>query len=347
MKQFKPTITFKDIISVSKLLYSGEIGFGNNVKKFEDKFSTYSNKKFNIGLNSASSAAYCIFAYLYDRYGKCEIYTPSIGFISPAWAAHKNGHDVIFVDVDDNLLFDFKSYEYEKRNTQLKKVLMPVLYGGVSNIPNFNEQVTDEIVVVDSAHCVEPTIKSDYIFFSFHPIKPLTMSNGGLLSTDNKDADNYIRKYRNFGRENRGDTYDIVSNGFNFYMNNLNATLGLSQLNSCFKNIKIRKKRLNQLQNSGILDIGYFTEHDDKSSYYLSTLILNKGSSLKMRKKLIKNGCTALFHYPFLHQTSFRFNDGVSVLNNTDKLYDRIINLPIHQNLSERDMNKIIKVISG
>jgi UDP-4-amino-4,6-dideoxy-L-N-acetyl-beta-L-altrosamine transaminase len=347
MKCFEPKIKLKDIISVSKLLYSGDIGFGSNVKKFEDKFSVYSNKKFNIGLNSASSAAYCIFAYLYDRYGKCEIYTPSIGFISPAWAAHKNGHDVIFVDVDDNLLFDFKSYEYEKRNTQLKKVLMPVLYGGVSNIPNFNEQVTDEIVVVDSAHCIEPTIKSDYIFFSFHPIKPLTMSNGGLLSTDNKDADNYIRKYRNFGRENRGDTYDIVSNGFNFYMNNLNATLGLSQLNSCFKNIKIRKKRLNQLKNSCILDIGYFTEHDDKSSYYLSTFILNKGGSIKMRNKLIKNGCAVSFHYPYLHQTSFRFNNGVSTLNNTDKLYDRIINLPIHQNLSKRDMGKIIKVISG
>ena len=41
----------------------------------------------------------------------CEIYTPSLGFTSVSWAAEKNGHRVIFVDVDDNLLFDGIAYE--------------------------------------------------------------------------------------------------------------------------------------------------------------------------------------------------------------------------------------------
>ena len=67
---------------------------------------------------------------------------------------------------------------------------MPVLYGGVSDIEGLIQRVRDtnwgDIIVVDSAHCIEPTIESDYIFFSFHPIKPLTMSCGGLLSTDDE-----------------------------------------------------------------------------------------------------------------------------------------------------------------
>ena len=176
MKPFEPTITKQDIQKVTELLESGNIGFGSNVKKFEDKFSKYSNKKYNIGLNSASSAAYCLFAYLYDKYGSCDVYTPSLGFTSVSWAAEKNGHRVIFVDVDDNLLFDFKSYKRLRKDPYIRKnagktILMPVLYGGVSNISNFNEQVTDEIVVVDSAHCIQPTIKTDYILFSFHLIK--------------------------------------------------------------------------------------------------------------------------------------------------------------------------------
>ena len=351
MKSFEPTITKQDIQKVTELLESGNIGFGSNVKIFEDKFSKYSEKKYNIGLNSASAAAYCLFAYLYDKHGSCDIYTPSLGFTSVSWAAEKNGHRVIFVDVDDNLLFDFDSYKLLRQDPYIKKgegnktILMPVLYGGVSNVPNFNEQVTDEIVIVDSAHCIQPTIKSDYIFFSFHPIKPLTMSCGGLLGTDDEEANEYICSYRNFGRENVGDTYDIVNPGFNFYMNNLNATLGLSQLDSCFQNIKKRKYNLEYLQKSITLDIGYFTEHDEKSSYYLGTLILNERGSEDLRHKLKKNGCDASFHYPYLHLSQY-YNFNVP-LDNLEDLDDRIINLPIHQNLSAIDVSRIVGVING
>lgn len=351
MKPFEATITTKDAYKVYQLLLAGDIGFGSNVKVFEDRFSKYSNKKYNIGVNSASAAAYCLFAYLYDKHGSCDIYTPSLGFTSVSWAAEKNGHLVHFVDVDENLLFDFDSYKQLRQDPYIKKgignktILMPVLYGGVSNIPDFNEQVTDEIVVVDSAHCIEPTIESDFIFFSFHPIKPLTMSCGGLLGTDDEEANEYICSYRNFGRENVGDTYDIVNHGFNFYMNNLNATLGLSQLDSCFKNIKIRKKHLEYLQKSIRLDLGHFTEHDEKSSYYLGTFILNNRGSEDLRHKLSDNGCASSFHYPYLHQTQY-YNSNIP-LGNLEDLDDRIINLPIHQNLTMDDLNKIIEVING
>ena len=170
----------------------------------------------------------------------------------------------------------------------------------------------DDIVVVDSAHCIEPTIESDYIFFSFHPVKPLTMSCGGLLSMNDKDADDYIRKYRNFGRENTGDTYDIVDNGFNFYMNNLNATLGLSQLDTCFDNIRFRKKNLEYLKNGIKSNIGYFTEHDENSSYYLGTLVLYTNGSKELRQKLRDNESNSSYHYPLLHKTKF-WNKGLSL----------------------------------
>jgi len=348
MNTIEPTITDYDIQQITNLLRSGNLGFGDNVRKFETKFSKYSNKKFNIGLNSASAAAYCLYAYLYERYGQCDIYTPSLGFTSVSWAAKKNGHQVHFVDVDRDLLFDFASYKDMRAahsTPNRKTVLMPVLYGGVSNVPNFSNQVTDEIVVVDSAHCIEPSMYSDYIFFSFHPFKPLAMSCGGLLGTDDHIASDYVLKYRNFGRQAVDDTYDIVSGGFNFYMNNLNATLGLSQLKTCFKNIEARKNNLSHLKDNIPPDIGYFTHHDDKSSYYLGTLILNKGRSTELRKKMRDNKCNASFHYPLLHKSQF-YNTGVS-LKRVEDLSDSVINLPIHQNLTMGELDKIIEVISG
>lgn len=347
MRSFEPTITKQDVQKVIEVLESGNIGFGSNVKEFEDKFSRYSNKKYNIGLNSASSAAYCLFAYLYDKHGRCDVYTPSLGFASVSWAAKKNGHRVHFVDVDEDLLFDFDSYKKiraKKRDKNEQTVLIPVLYGGVSNIPNFNKQITDEIVVVDSAHCIEPTIESDYIFFSFHPVKPLTMSNGGLLSTNNKKAYEYICRYRNFGRQDKDNTYDIVGDGFNFYMNNLNATLGLSQLESCFKNIEARKANFEYLKKKINSKVGYFTKHDKKSSYYLCTLILDDLNSIHLRKKMEIRDAAASFHYPYLHQTTY-FNHSYS-LHRLEKLNDKIINLPIHQNLSSQDLQRIVKIVN-
>jgi len=356
VKCFSPTITQNDICSVSELLRSGDIGFGEKVQLFETKYAKLSQKKFNIGLNSASSAAFCLFAYLYDKYGSCDVYTPAVGFVSPAWAAKKNGHTIHFVDVDENLLFDFDSYrsirklhlERQLNATFNKSIIMPVLYGGVSDISGLIENIKKtnwgDITIVDSAHCIAPTIEADYTFFSFHPVKPVAMSNGGLLATDNKEANDYIRRYRNFGREDNGDSYDIVDNGFNFYMNNLNAALGLSQLSTCFENVKKRKEHFEYLKRHINPSVGYFTNHDVNSSYYLATLILNKSSSGELRKKMRKNNLCGSYHYPFLHQTKLFY--APSNLPQTEVFRDRIINLPIHQNLKKENLDDIIKIIN-
>jgi dTDP-4-amino-4,6-dideoxygalactose transaminase len=400
MKSFEPSISNSGIARVGEILKTGDIGFGNNVEVFEDKFSRFSNKEYNIGLSSASAAAYCLFAYLYEKHGSCDVYTPSIGFTSPAWAAAKNGHKVYFIDVDENLLTNFELYRDVRKwhlerqfNVDFNKsVFMPLLYGGVSNIDGLIKQVRDtnwgDIIVVDSAHCLQPTIDSDYTFFSFHPIKPLTMANGGTLATDDKEANEYIRRFRNFGRESKGDSYNIIHDGFNFYMNNLNATIGLSQLDSCLENIKIRKSNFQYLKESVKPELGYFTEHDDNSSYYLATLILNEANSPETRARLREKGCACSFHYPPLHRTEFfesrheqdlnksskkyhaqrrsreeylswtkgkgqhiadmiYFGTFNVELRNTDNYENRIINLPIHQNLTKDDLDKVIEAINN
>jgi dTDP-4-amino-4,6-dideoxygalactose transaminase len=127
-------------------------------------------------------------------------------------------------------------------------------------------------------------------------------------------------------------------------MNNINATLGLSQLDTCFENIKKRKYNLEYMRKSVKLKVGYFTKHDEKSSYYLGTLILNERGSEDLRHKLIKRGCNASFHYPYLHLSQY-YNSNTP-LGNLEDLDDRIINLPIHQNLSAIEISKIVGVIN-
>ena len=305
MKVFK-----EELNPINEVIKTGQLGFGPNVLKFENQFQYFSNKKYNIATNSASASAFMIFAYLKEKYGVCDVYTPSLGFTSPAWAAKHFGHNVIWVDVNDNLLFDCEDY-LNKRKNNLQPVIMPILYGGVSDINDWNIR-GDEIVIIDSAHCVTPTIKCDFSFFSFHPYKPICSSDGGMISTDDLKATEYFRNYRNFGRQNINNSYDIIQEGFKFYMNNLNATIALVSLKNYKKDLEIRKNNYSKL--NGVLP------HDKNSSYYFATKIDNNANDFNIKNKLSR-------HYPLLHKTTY-FNKGIS-LPNTELLHSQIINLPL------------------
>jgi dTDP-4-amino-4,6-dideoxygalactose transaminase len=317
---FKTKINDEDVDFISDVIRNGNIGFGDNVNVFEKEFRSFSKKQFNVATNSASASAYMIFAYLMEKFGKCDVYTTSIGFVSPAWSAMHLGHNVIFVDVDDNLLFDINHYKSIKKETGRKKVLMPVLYGGVSTIQGF-ENLDDEIVIVDAAHCVTPTIKSDYTFFSFHPLKPIACSDGGMISTDDIESYNFFNLYRNFGRHHIGNTYDVVSDGFKFYMNNLNATIAITQMNRYNQNLDNRKE-CHILVESLNLN-GRLLPHDSMSSYYFATLICAEDSVEHLLKEY-----PTVRHYPMIHKTKL-FDSGI-VLENTEKIHKLILNLPLY-----------------
>jgi len=332
MQLFKTNISLDDIQEyITPVLAEGELGFGKNVVKFEEEFAPMSGKTYNTATNSASAAAFMIFAYLKEKYGECDVYTPSLAFTSPAWAAKHFGHNLIWVDVDENLLFDIQDYKNKRRfrcerysDGGIKPILMPILYGGVSTIPNFGsikEDNYNEVVVVDSAHCVTPTIESDFTFFSFHPYKPIAASDGGMISTDDKLADAYFRSYRNFGRKNTPQGYDIDQNGFKFYMNNLNATIALTQLSRYKDNLEKRIKVFNHIKT---LDLkGRLLPQDQLSSFYFATLIADSLNYETLSKKFPTST-----HYPLLHKTEFYSNG--DTLTNTEQIHPYIINLPLY-----------------
>jgi len=317
MRLFETKICPSDAEKISELLKGGNLGFGQNVILFEQGFAKLSNKEYNISTNSASAAAFMLFAYFKQIYGSCDVYTTSLGFTSPAWAAKHFGHRLIFVDVRDDLQFcseDYKRVRERHQTNSRKAIVMPVLYGGVSMIPDF-ELFGDEIVVTDSAHCATPTIKSDYVFFSFHPYKPICTSDGGMVSTNDEAASKYFLNYRNFGRQQGAMNYDITQSGFKFYMNNLNATIGLTQIERYEENLNNRKlnfakltKRYNLLQ------------HDEMSSYYFATAITSDAEDIISKTGIARN-------YPMLHKTSYY--DVGDCLPNLERLHSSILNLPL------------------
>ena len=109
--------TGTDIETIGEVIRRGDLGFGPNVTVFEEKYSLFSKKKFNTSTNSASAAAFMIFHYLLENYGQCDVYTTSLGFTSPAWAAKHFGHNLIFVDVQDDLQFSSEHYRQIRKES--------------------------------------------------------------------------------------------------------------------------------------------------------------------------------------------------------------------------------------
>lgn len=333
LKIFEQKFSIEELEEINNVLVNGNLGFGSNVEIFERSFEEYSNKKFNIAVNSASAAAYMIFYYLKQKFGVCDVYTTSLGFISPAWAAKETGHNIIYVDVDENLQFSCKDYYTKLQNNNRKKVLMPVLYSGVSIINNWNP-MGDEIVVVDSAHCVTPKIKSNFTFFSFHPYKPICCSDGGMISTDEQEAAEYFNLFKNFGRKNLKNTYDIISDGFKFYMNNLNATIALVSMKKYHKNLFLRKKNFKFIDSQINKNIKII-EHDDDSSYYFGLSINKNANKIMEELNLVRM-------YPLIHKTTNMKKD--TKLNNLENIHESIVNFPIHHNLNVENLEFIIDV---
>ena len=322
MSVFKNKIDSNKLSSIVKTLSSCELGFGENVSLLEKKFNQFSNKDYNIATSSASAAAFILFSYLKDIYGVCDVYVPSLTFNSPVWAAYHNHHNIIFIDVQDDGNFCCEDYLQQRESEDQSgrvKVVMPTLYSGVSTIKNF-KLLGDEIVIVDSAHCVTPTINSDFIFFSFHPQKPICSSDGGMLCCNDSTAKSYFESFRNFGRSDHSCfDYDIIRDGFKFYMNNLNAAIALSQLDNQKLLTRERKKRFEMLQASFGNDL---CEHDPNSTYYFATLISEKSNYFNKKYKLKKL-------YPPLHKTSFYKDANHRVLPNTDRIYENLCNIPL------------------
>jgi perosamine synthetase len=322
MDLFKTSILKSDLDPILETLLSGQLGFGKNVGVFEERFESFSNKLFNIATNSASASAYMIFDYLYELHGSCDVFTTSLGFTSPAYAASSCNHNIIFVDVNDQLQFDVNDFINKKSLKKNKfSILMPVLYGGVSNINGFDElyfsKDKEDIFVVDSAHCVTPTIMCDFIFFSFHPYKPICTSDGGMISTNDSDANKYMRSYRNFGRINTGESYNIIQKGFKFYMNNLNATIGLTQIDRYKENLSVRKDNYNKLNKKYNL-----LAHDKDSSFYFATTLTDEANKIIKETGLSR-------HYPMLHRTKFYENG--QELPKLESLHAKILNLPLYR----------------
>lgn len=354
IKLFEPISGTKEKIAIQRVLTSGFWASGagkGQVEIFEKKFQKYINAKSCVAVNSGTAALHLALS-LADVKNK-EVILPSLSFVSTAHCAVYNGAKPIFVDVDPKTLCIDPELIAEKISNKTKAIL-PVHFAGMpSDILRLSKIAKDSasMLIEDAAHACGSRFMNkligshgDLVCFSFHPVKNLAMPTGGLIAINHKNH-NEMRKLLHARRwcgitDRKEVFYDIKETGWNYYMNEFSAAIGLVQLEKLERLNKIRKEIVQRYYKEFNLEnkMGF---NKDCSYHFYWILVKNR---TKFRKEMSERGIETGIHYKPIHTMSMFKNK--PKLPITEEIAEKIVILPTHPNLSEHDIEKIISSVN-
>jgi UDP-4-amino-4,6-dideoxy-N-acetyl-beta-L-altrosamine transaminase len=372
----KQEINFKDIKNITKTLRSDFITQGPEIEKFEKNISNFTGGSFSVAVNSATSGLHISCLALGLKKGD-YLWTSPNSFVASSNCGLYCGAKVDFVDIgekDFNICPKKLKEKLEKTpKKKIPKIIVLVHFGGnpcdLKTIRKLSKKYKFKIIE-DASHAIGAKYKdsnigdckySDLCVFSFHPVKIITTGEGGVVTTNNKKYFNKLFLLRNHGiiksitqfhkRKNSNWLYNQTSLGFNYRMNDIQASLGSSQLERIKKFVKIRnnfaKKYVEKLKK---LPISFQKiEKDNLSSYHLFIIVIkdNRFSRNKLFYKLKSKGINSNVHYIPIYKHSFYKQLGFKNTNFkiTEKYYKSCLSLPIFPGLKNKDFNIIINEI--
>ena len=350
----KPLVTSAEESIINKVIKSHFWASGSGVgyvKKFENSLNKFTGSNTCIGVNSGTAALNLALS-LFDLKNK-EVLIPSLTFVSTAHAVILNGAKPIFVDVNpETLCLDEK--QIQNSITKNTKAIIPVHFAGFPcNLTAIRStcKKNNLCLIEDAAHAIGSTFNNkkigaygDAVCFSFHPVKNLAMPTGGAITINHKNHKKFrkqleSRRWCGISDRNNVD-YDVHELGWNYYMNEFSAAIGLVQLKKLNEMIKTRKRiakfydREINLENK----IPYSTD----CSYHLYWVLVENRK--QFRKKLANEGIETGTHYKPVHHMSYYKNK--KPLPITEKISNKIVTIPIHPNLTDNQLSKIVHFVN-
>ena len=373
----KHSIFKSDISAVNKVLKSNFLTTGPIIAKFEHAFEKYTRAKYAVACSSGTAAIHLALESIEIKKND-NIIIPAINFIAAINLSSKLGANIFLADVDKftGQMTPKNLTECIKYNKLKKIKAFFAMYNGGN--PNYLKEfykikkkynsffIEDACHALGAKYSIKDNLKvgnckySDIATFSFHPVKSITTGEGGIVTTNSKHLSEKVKLLRNHGIVRKKSTqkkynwdYKIEKQGFNYRLSDINCALGLSQLNKLDKFIKMRNKIAKHYDKS-FSDFGdfiYIPQHSKNilSAWHLYIVIINF-EKLKVNKnyiiqQLYKNGIITQVHYiPAFYHDIYK-DLRKNFLKGTIKYYNSCLSLPIHPNLSMKEINYISEKI--
>tara|TARA_B100001121_G_C18676373_1_gene616421 strand:+ start:447 stop:1586 length:1140 start_codon:yes stop_codon:yes gene_type:complete len=369
----KQSISRSDILAVSKVLNSKFISRGKQVAKFEKVICKKVKSRYGVSVNSASSAL--LLSYLSLGVKKNDhVWSVPITFVSTISSCLHIGAKIDFVDINPKSYnICVKKLENKLKITPKKKIPKVLTIVHLAGYPCEQRKIFKLSkkygfkIMEDASHALgtlngkEPIGSckwSDTCVLSFHPSKSITTGEGGMILTNDKKIYLDLMRLRNNGIEKQKlkykksfeGYYEIQKLGYNFWLTDFQAALGISQLKKLDLFIKKRNK-IARIYDKHFSKMNLGIPIRNKkiiSSYHLYILNLkNKYNYKKIFKRIIDNNIQINLHYipvhthPYFRENGFR----LSQFPESENYSKNCISLPIYPDLTLSNQIKVIKTI--
>ena len=350
--------------AVKNVLNKEYLGMGEEVGIFEKDLSNFFSRT-TLCVSSGTAAVQLALEACNIGPGD-EVLVPSMTYVATFQAIKATGAEPVACDInEETCLVDLKdAFSKMSKNT---KAIIPVHYtGGVGNLDALYDFASKNKlrVIEDAAHAFGTKYKNklvgsfgDIVCFSFDGIKNITSGEGGcIVSNDSKVIEN-IKNSRLLGVEKDSDKrytnlrswdFDVSRQGWRYHMSNIMAAIGIQQLKKITKFANKRKqiataydKLLSSNQNIKFLNRDYKNVVPHIYVVRIKDLIDRDG----LREAMLNEGIEIGVHYnPNHFLTFFKLNKNI-VLPVTEKVYKEIISLPIHPDISNDDVEFVIRTL--
>ena len=353
-----PSITEREITYVIDAITNGHGEMcAYYIKKFEKSFAEYIGVQHAVSTSSCTGALHLALAALGIGRGD-EVIVPDMSWIATASAVRYVDATPVFVDIlPDSWCINPK--EIEKKITKHTKAIIPVhLYGQpclMYEIMDIAEKYRLKIVE-DAA----PSVGAEYEYkktgsfgnigcFSFQGAKMLSTGEGGMLVTNDTVLYHKVKHFAEHGRSSTG--FDISDIGFKYKMSNLQAAMGLAQIERVEELIAKRKQiydwYCNELDGIDGLMLNKKDTVGEKSIYWMTSIVLNKDFGITRDELMCRLKGQGIDTRPFFPpMSSFRMFKEAS-----NKIAQFIgsngINLPSGHNITQEEVKYICDSIKS
>jgi len=362
-----------DVAAVVEVLRSDWLTTGPRVDAFEAAFAAFVGCRHAVAVASGTAALHCAYHAAGVGPGD-EVVVPALTFAATANAAAYLGARPVFADVDPaTLLLDPASVE--ARLSERTRVVTAVDYAGQPCDYAALRELTRHggvSLLADACHALGGSADGRPVgslalasTFSFHPVKPITSAEGGMVASDDGELAARARVFRNHGitsdhrqREERGAWfYEMVELGYNYRLSDLHCALGLSQLRKLPAWVEHRRRLARRYDDAfaavpGIAPLA--RRADTGHAFHLYVVRLTSDQPQEHRERLFQRlrarGLGVNVHYVPVHLHPYyrrTFGTGPGLCPHAEAAYRSILTLPLHAAMTDADGERVIDEVTA
>lgn len=361
-----------DIEAVIQTLQSPFLTQGPKIKEFEESVARYAGAKYAVAFSNGTAALHgaCFAAGIGEG---DEVITTPMTFAASANCVRYCGGKVVFADIAPDT-YNIDVMKTKSLITTKTKAIIPVDFTGQpADLDEIMELARERrlVVIEDAAHALGAVYKgrqvgsiADMTMFSFHPVKHVTTGEGGVITTDSEKYYERLQLFRSHGitrnkelleHNNEGDWYyEMHDLGYNYRMTDIQAALGLSQLNKL--NFFVNRRRQIAKQYSEAFKhikaiITPYQKQDYESSWHLYVIQLDLNQLKAGRKEVFealrKENIGVNVHYVPVHYHPYYkrlgYHKGIAPV--AEKIYEGIISLPLFPAMTDSDIRDVMHAV--